>query len=552
MTKSEELKKVYFNAAQQRLMFRACHTTAVVGGRRLGKSHGIVAPFQLRNVQYMPGGNHGIIAATFQQALTRTLPGTLAALDSWGYKRNIHYFLGVKPPKAAGFAKPIVEPGSYDHCISWYNGSINPIISQDVTGSSNSQTFDSLLMDEGKFLNAQKLNEETFPANGGTTQHFGKSPWHHSILVVSDMPTTKKGSWFLNYESMCDPELIAQIDATIYEKWNLLRKMDEMHAQGIRPEQNMINYYKNLCQQLATFRRAAVDYNVISTIENLQVLGEDYIRQMKRDLPPLVFQTSILCKRVGLLRDGFYNALKESEHYYSAFDNSYLQNKIGYENIDKAGDLSCLQDGDLDRHLPICIAFDYNANINWVVAGQHSGRKMKTIKSFYVKYDRKLVELVGDFCHYYRDQVCKEVIYYYDNTALNSNYAVNDKDFATVIIDTFKQKGWRVRAQHLGNPMPHSEKHNLINMALKGQSGMFPVFNKDNNEALLLAMEQTGVYQGAHGFKKDKRGEKLAESDEDKLENRTDGTDAWDTLFIGMNKFPIGTGFSSGMISSFN
>jgi hypothetical protein len=35
-----------------------------------------------------------------------------------------------------------------------------------------------------------------------------------------------------------------------------------------------------------------------------------------------------------------------------------------------------------------------------------------------------------------------------------------------------------------------------------------------------------------------KADEKLAESEEDLLEHRTDGTDAFDTLFIGAEKFP--------------
>jgi hypothetical protein len=51
-------------------------------------------------------------------------------------------------------------------------------------------------------------------------------------------------------------------------------------------------------------------------------------------------------------------------------------------------------------------------------------------------------------------------------------------------------------------------------------------------------MEQTGTRNGPEGFKKDKTGEKLAETEEDRLEYRTDGTDARDTLFIGMNRFP--------------
>lgn len=40
-------------------------------------------------------------------------------------------------------------------------------------------------------------------------------------------------------------------------------------------------------------------------------------------------------------------------------------------------------------------------------------------------------------------------------------------------------------------------------------------------------------------FRKDKSGEKLAESEEDLLEHRTDGSDAFDTLYIGCKKLPV-------------
>ena len=56
--------------------------------------------------------------------------------------------------------------------------------------------------------------------------------------------------------------------------------------------------------------------------------------------------------------------------------------------------------------------------------------------------------------------------------------------------------------------------------------------------ALILAIQAAGVTRGRNGFRKDKGGEKLAESEEDLLEHRTDGTDAFDTLYIGAEKFP--------------
>ena len=54
-------------------------------------------------------------------------------------------------------------------------------------------------------------------------------------------------------------------------------------------------------------RSVAVYYKEYSTLENLQLLGEEYIRQMKRDLTPKTFQTSILCQKIGISHDGFYS-----------------------------------------------------------------------------------------------------------------------------------------------------------------------------------------------------------------------------------------------------
>jgi len=540
----EENKRVYFNDCQMEAMFTAAHTEIIVAGRRFGKSHGIIGPRVLRNVQAMPRSSGAFVGSSFQKLLTQTLAGTLTALEMMGYRRGEHYYIGQKPPKSANFKVPYINPASYDHVIAWYNGSIQYLISQDRIGTSNSMTLDYLIMDEAKDLNFDKLKSETFPANGGYKGYFGHCCWHHGLLIVSDMPTSKKGSWFLNYKDKMDPELIETIQGMVYEQWRLKEQLKTQKSESCRHRLGYIN------RDLNRLRSIAVYYREWSSIENMLVLGEKYIAQMKRDLPPMVFLTSILSKRVTKLKDGFYPALKEDVHYYTAYNNSYLDS-LNYD-IEKAKDQDCRQDADLNFDRPICIALDYNANINWLVCGQQEGLKMRTLKSFYVKYERKIREVCQDFAKYYRYHREKKVIYYYDNTALSSNYAVaGEADYAEVITDELVRLGWKVDRQHIGNPLKHHEKFIMIDQALKGQNFLFPVFNKPNSEALILGMEQCGVKVGPLGFQKDKAGEKLAENEEDKLEFRTDGSDAWDTLFIGMNRFPVsdsGSGFSTTMI----
>ena len=183
---------------------------------------------------------------------------------------------------------------------------------------------------------------------------------------------------------------------------------------------------------------------------------------------------------------------------------------------------------------------DYNANINWIVAGQPDERlgRLNVLKSFYVKYERKIPALVADFCQYYAHHTCKTIVFYYDTTALGSNYAVNNVDFRHTIVEEFKKCGWEVVAIPLGNPMHHEEKYHLINQGFAGLNRLTPYFNRQNNDDLILAIQSAGVTRGRNGFHKDKSGEKLAETEDDRLELRTDGTDAFDTLYIGCEKFP--------------
>ena len=542
MSLSPEIKKQYFNTPQMEAMYIAANTTVIVGGRRLGKSHGFGAPFLLRNMKHMPGSSGGVVGTSYQQLLPRTLPGTLHALRQWNIQRDVHYYIGRKPPLSANFKEPVIPPASYDNSVIFWNGTILRLISQDRPGTSNSLTLDWGLFDEAKFLNFDKLKDETFPAMGGYSPKFRDCPWYRSKLIISDIPTTKKGSWFLVYKNMMDEELIETIAYLVVEKFRLQTK-----ARSEGWTDSMQRYYRQIISEMARLRSVAILYREWSSIQNLALLGEKYIRDLKRDLPPMVFLTSVMSKRVTKLLGGFYSNLSE-KHYYTDFNNSYLDN-CGYD-FDKLQDESCLQDGDLDFDRPICVAFDYNANINWIVCGQDVSLQMRTLNSFFVKYERKLREVIQDFCRYYRFHRTREVVYYFDSTAIGNNYAVNGDDFAATVQDEFQKQGWRVYPVYIGQPMPHREKHKMINESFIGQGNyLYPQINKAHNEALILAMEQAGVRIGTKGFEKDKSGEKYAETEEDLLQYRTDGTDAWDTLFIGMNKFPHQSGSIFGLVS---
>lgn len=543
------MQKVYFNKPQRLTQLIGANISVIVAGRRTGKTDSIAAPFVLRNMQRMPGSTGGIVVPTFKHGLTNTLPGLFAAWKRWGYIRGVHYVIGRKPPKT--FAKPIIEPAEYEHVISFYNGSCAVIISQDRPGSSNSLTLSWLLIDEAKFIDYNRLKDETLPANGGIKSHFGKHSCNHSILILSDMPQTQKGSWFLHYKEKMDEEVIRGIEGLVYDIWRLKERMKVLKAKGDEVPRAWYYQLRHKDRQLNQLRSVATYYKEYSSIENLQLLGENYIRQMKRDLTPLTFQTSILCRRIGIAKDGFYSSMKE-RHKYDASNFEYLDEiaRSFYEEnegLEFSGQMDGRADRDCNPLAPICIGMDYNANINWIVAGQPSGKRLNVLKSFYVKFERKLPALIDDFCQYYAFHRNKTVVFYYDTTALGSNYAVNEQDFHWVIIHEFERHGWQVVDVYLGNPMRHDEKYLLINQAFAGKQRLMPFFNRQNNDDLILAIQAAGVTRGRNGFHKNKAGEKLTETEENLLEHRTDGTDAFDTLFIGCEKFPQ-SDYTSGMV----
>lgn len=347
----------------------------------------------------------------------------LIHLERWGFKRDLHYVVGRRPWKKLHWKSPIFTPANWENTISFYNGSVCNIISQDRSGTSNSMSLDYLIIDEAKFIDFEQLKDETFQANRGNEMYFKHFPLHHGMTITSDMPVTKKGSWFFSYKDKQDPELVKVIEGIIYQMWRLRAKLTK------RPE------------------------------------------------------------------------LHES----------------------------------ISKRLPILIAFDSNNLINWLVVGQVQGSKLRILKSFFVKYERKIPELLEDFNAYYHFHRRHQVIFYYDSTMVGTNWGLHYNDPHKEVVKSLRSMGWAVRDVYLGNPMNHIEKNALINNMFRGRARLQVFINRDNNPDLFISITSAGVYNG----KKDKRGEKLAETEEDKLEARTDGSDAFDVLCIGAETKPV-------------
>lgn len=534
MENQSETFRQYLNDGQAYMLMLNPRDLVAECGRGFGKGL-LQAGRAMTGVQGMPGSCGAAVCPSVKRGLTNIVPSWMVHWENWGLKRDRHYIVGKKPWKALGWKKPIFTPANWENSISFWNGSVINLISQDRSGTSNSMSLDYVILDEAKLLDFEQLKDETFQANRGNQMYFGKFFMHHGMTITSDTPMTKKGSWYFRYEKEMDPDLVRVMEGLVNHIWVLRDKMKKhpertvYYEQKIRKEEEQLNFFRSKC----------LLYCKYSSITNLAVLGKEFVKRMRRELPFLTFMTSIMCRRVGISQDGFYGGMREAVNLYTAPNDSVLQ----LEAVGMEGGIpnDCRTDGDLEKQKPLIIAFDANALINWLVVGQvGQDGKLRTLKSFFVKYDRKLPELLDDFLAYYHYHQRHSVIFYYDSTFVGQNYAMHNDDFHTMITKHLRRHQWTVREKSIGRPMEHVEKNALINRMFQGRAKHQVLINRDNNPDLLISIQSAGVLNG----KKDKSGEKLVETEEDRLEARTDGSDAFDTLCIGVERYPVSWGAS--------
>ena len=643
--------QIYLTRFQQQSLYMCARDERDIAARRTGKTDGLVAPYVWMTSNSMPGMLGAWVAVSRQQGFSKTIPGTMAAMERmFGFQIGIHMGWG-RPPK---HVRPsIFKPKSYENIIWFANGSQWALISLSQTASANSYTFSACVGDECRFFPKKKVDEELMPALSGQTHPLGDinfsdyNPLYRSTRFVSDASLTAKGSWLEREEEKLDLEIeTGRFKGKTY-RWvqgeledyadKVIRYNDMLYNakktghtphvvpaevktmiravalkmlkhegmfrilpnHGKKISKNMVDMavnYKLVTAEdaeliydyeylltpeedfemqmflrskkfqddyLRELRRSAFVVRRASTLENVDVLGEEYIRQMKRDLPPYTFMVSILNVKIKKSNDGFYSNL-DIDHVHGYINDSGIDpltmanwstqkatgiidgKKITSESYQPdLKELSerndCRMDADCVNDLPLYLAFDYNANINTLVVGQVYQRDgveaVNVIKSFYVKNERKLRELVDDFSRYYAPKraVNRDVVYFYDATAKQgASYALTDERFYQAVIKELERNGWNVTAIDMGVPEKHEVKHRIINNGLAGIEYPAIRINQLNNPDLIIAMQLCEVSIGYQGFRKDKSQEKKPETEENlPLQQRTDFTDAFDSLYLG-------------------
>lgn len=565
---------IYMNPAQRAVYNYRCRNTTVEAGRGTGKTDGLITPEMAGCIQSMPRGTGLFLGNSIKQLFTKTVPKTLYSLERMtGLKEGVHFFRGHAPAKC-NFKEPIVKPKVWENCIHFWNGFVYYMISTGVKAAANGMDSCSIIGDECRFMPEGLIKAEILPTlRGINTNHPGfdenLNPYYKSIFFVSDAPLTKRQAWLRKRRDEQTPEINRKIAEMIRE------------AQ-VCPEIVQAPKYQ---RELNKLRCQASIYFSFSSIENIDILGEQFIRTMQKELTPTMFDISIRNVEKEEINDGYYANFDPDVHCYLSNDEEQLEAAQKYkkrtitqiynggrtlrvesESIDlnelsKAQD--CCLDTDIKPGEPLRIAFDYNAHINCLVIGQTDSRSntgvLRILNSMTNVKNTRIEGLCKMFCKYYEPHrlTCRDVIFYYDDTAKQGAAYASERHeetrFYNIVKKVLRSHGWNVIEVAMGRPMSHNKKYEFLNGCFAGTQRPFLRINKENNEYLIASMENARVKEGRNGFEKQKGDEKkrltadeMADP-ETALSIRTDLSDAFDTLVIGVRYYGSGRMIGVGM-----
>lgn len=486
------IKNLTYNVAQLFFLMSTQKIRILEWGRGTGKST-ILAKSIIDCVCQMPRSTGVMVAATYQQILTRTLPSTIAGLEAHGYVKDIHYFVGMRPPKNWNWPEPYEPPLKYNRAMIFWNGTVINFVSQDNSaGSGRGLNTDWVIGDEAALLDEQRFQTDilltvrggmnkiaVYP--DGSSKYYKDCPLHESITLATSTPVTSKGMWILKYE-----------------------------------EQALLNRNKVL------FLRASAEVNRYN-------LGDDYFEKAKATMPDFLYQAEVENKRVKRIEDGFYPTLDEDIHGYNDFDYEYYMDQYVIGN-----GVDCAGDKDLDRDKPLIIGVDWGSKINCMVVSQADKSEHRVLKNMYVLEPKILDDLMTEeFIPYYKHHRNKVVYMWYDSSG-NVGVANSRNTYAEQAKEKLEEAGWVVHLMTITRVnVMHDTKYYVLVKLLKGEAPYPTVkINKSNCKELLISMTNAPAKMGANEtIKKDKSSERKKGLDQS---HATHLSDAFDVIMFGM------------------
>ena len=526
---------VYYNRAQMKsLLVRPRNQVSIIG-RGGGKTTNIQAPRIKAWSESMPRCSIGLLGASYMQLFTRILPGIIKGFNEHGWKENRDYWVGGYAPKLSGVKRPFKQPIKSEYLIHIKNGGVICLLSQDRPGMSNGVDLHALAVDEAKYIDKRRMDDEVIPAIRGEAHVFGKQWCYQGRLYTSDMPSHASGYWLLDIKG--SPE--KDIDLIEMGERKIQHKLSSISEYTPAYQKKVITECNNLSSMLNAMRSRTTMVQFASSLQNLEILGQSWIKHMLENLGPEDFQRSILTIKRLRGKQSFYDALDWDKHGYTPSETQHVRD-LGY-NFDKLNERDCRFDMENEFDEPFLhLGIDSGGSFNCAVVAMQIGRKIYIINEFWLHHPGKIKDVILKLKMYYAPRVSKRIVFHYDQTQIGQR-AESEYTAAEIVVNTLRSAEygtWFVDEHYMRQSSTHQWRFDMYNELLKGHHQHFDSlsFNKLNCEAWYESCVAADVKQVGKKLEKDKSSEKRDAQGNFKVsqEKATHLSEAGDAVVVGI------------------
>ena len=451
--------------------------------------------------------------------------GLLGGWAEFGWVEKRDWVKNCEPPK--GWPRPHdYKPLTYQNTVSTRTGCIYILGSNDRPGLVNSLSITGHVgIDEARFINAERMKQDLFPAIRGNGKPWPNNPHFKSMTISTDQAFIgEDADWVDDYLPQMDHDQIYLIAAfslkvesvkrRLLDYKKLLSNTAEWDTRN-EIKSKILNVEKELDGKqriLDRIRMNSVYFDTGSVLGNLAVLGEEYatVNANPLNLSPHIFRTSFLGIKPDETEQKFYPNFKKSHIIEGRFSSLVDEMGIGDFEISSIHIEDCNPDMELD------IEIDFGDMCTCTVSQTH-GREERYIKSFEVLSPQDEIDLIAKvdqfFCHH-RHRV---INLYKDPSGNSMENKKRSNTFGASVTEALRERGWHVidkTPPGSFNP-PHNDKYKLVAAILKEENPRYPVVRiiRHTNENLISSIKRAPrkVNFDVNGFRyitKDKSSEK--------------------------------------------
>lgn len=402
----------------------------------------------------MPRSKGFLSSTTYNQLLTKTMPAVESKWHEMGLAEWEDYVVGVKPPRH--FEKCWDEPRKYDNVISFANGRRIELLSMDRPDLARGGSYTDGAIDEWALVPQDHVTKVLLPSLRMKPLLYKPCPMFRGLRGYTSIPWKPSGFYILDYEEKArsNPRRVLWVEST--------------------------------------------------AMDNIEVLGADYIKMLEEELPYLEFLVEVMNERIRKVQDAFYHKFDADKHTYSV--------RYQYGEGERGVATTGIKDPYYKKDALLDITFDFSGWFNCASVwqdGRQGGKSMEyCLHQFFVKESEgRIGELVDKICtHYSRHEF--RFVRIWGEPRGHDKRADSLNTIYDQIVQRFAKHGWKCEVRvGAGQVRKHKERAYYINEIFAEETPTLPMvrINEETCKDIIIALQICSVKDD---FQKDKGREK--------------------------------------------